>query len=111
MTEFERKILTEIDALRREVTFLRAEVRLTKKERNDRVFVAEIAERFGVSQETVRRMQGQFAKLHKLHKKTETKRIYWHRADYNAWLEDIGEPVERQAAKQIRKLMQRKKKA
>lgn len=109
MTELD-KILAEIAALKREVAILRAEVRLGKKSSGGRVYVGEIAARFGVSTETVRRMQGEFAALWLTHHRTETNRLFWQRADYEAWLDTISEPVKTKAARQIKKLINRRAK-
>lgn len=103
------KILTRITALEREVAVLRAQTR--RKRSEERVYVSEVAEKFGVSTETVRRMQGEFAGLWEIHVKTETNRIYWHRRDYQNWLAAKNEPVSVKAARAIRnaKLIRRKK--
>lgn len=103
MTDFEKEIIEGLDRLEREVIFLRASVSVVHKKDAVRVYPAEIARRFGVSDKTIRRMQGDFAGLAILKKTTETGRIYFNRKEYEKWLADR----ERRAANPRRLLMRR----
>lgn len=82
MTELENTLLKRLDALEAEVAVLRASVRERAKPKSQRVTALEIAQKFGVSDRTVRNMDGDFAFLRSIAQRTSTNRLYWKRTDY-----------------------------
>jgi hypothetical protein len=85
MTELEQ-LIERVDRLERELKFLRSAGGVREKRDPVRVYVAEIAEKFGVSTETVRKMQFDFAGLYPIKKQTSTGRVYFDRKEYEKWL-------------------------
>jgi hypothetical protein len=93
-----------LDRLERELKFLRSAGGVRQKKEPTRVYVAEIAEKFGVSIRTVKRMQFDFAGLYPIKKQTPGGRIYFERADYEKWIAGTsGKPKRRGLVRRTKK--------
>lgn len=81
-----QQLAERVAALEREVTILQNVNKMTRKESGSRVYVAEVARRFGVSSATIHRMRFDFAGLAAIKKTTQTGRVYFERKEYEKWL-------------------------